>query len=283
MFVDFQYALFDNSIKQKTHYLSANLSYTLPQNFGSVGVQYLDNHYKSPYLRNTYRSNLYIWNETFPLSNTKQLEVFYRNQNNHLYTSYQQVQFDDLVVLDTTTAQITRSYVNLEDNISSIKNINTESSGIQFRSTGGTIHRFNLYKTFKFGWWQMRHQVHVQTTQNKLLFMPKIVYQGTWFYSDYWFKRALDFNVGIDLRYTSNFNLPVYHPVLGQFFAQSEETFQFYPSIDFFINFKIRTATFFFKTAYVNQGLFQRGYYAAYNYPQADIAIQGGISWRFFD
>lgn len=282
--LNFQYALFDNRVEQKTHYLKANLSYALPENLGEVGVQYLNNRFKSPYLRNTYRSNFYVWNKSFPLSNTQQIEGFYRNPDIHLYASYQQILYDNLVLLDTTTSQVSRSHVVWDiDSIQGVKNIREPSSGIQFRATGGTVHRFNLHKTFKLGWWRMRHQFHFQTTENELLFMPKIVYQGTWYYSDNWFKRALDFNVGIDVRYTSNFNLPVYHPVLGQFFAQQEDTFQFYPQIDFFINFKIKTATFFFKAAYVNQGLFQRGYYAAYNYPQADIAIQGGISWRFFD
>jgi len=282
--VDFQYALFDNSILKKPYYLRANLSYALPENSGEVGVQYLNNRFKSPYLHNTNRSNFYIWNRTFPLSSTQQIEGFYRNKETNIYASYQQILFDDLVVLDTTTSQITRSNIIWdEDSIQVIKNIIENSSGIQFQPTGGTVHRFNLHKTFKLGWWRMRHQLHFQTTQNELLFLPKIVYQGTWYYSDNWFKRALDFNVGIDIQYTSNFNLPVYHPVIGQFFAQQEDTFQFYPSIDFFFNFKIKSATFFFKAAYVNQGLFQRGYYAAYNYPQADIAIQGGISWRFFD
>jgi len=273
--VDFQYALFKNTYQSKGHYLNAKLSYHFPETQQFLGVKYLNNHYKPSYLYQNYQSNFYSWQKTFPIAETRHFEAFYENKEHKLRTAYQQIRLTNYVVFDTT---------------------NTNTSAIRFMRTNGTIHRFSINKTFELGWWLMRNQFHFQNiqntpnnsntpnTQNELLFMPKVVYQGTWYYSSNLFKRALQFNVGIDVRYTSNFKLPAYHPVTGQFFAlQEEHSFQSYPVIDFFFNFKIKTATFFFKTAYVNQGLFQRGYYAAYNYPQADIAVQGGISWRFFD
>ncbi len=255
-----QYALFKTSYQSKGHYLSARVSYNQPKTNEIWGLQYVRNQYQSPYLYQTYQNNFYAWNQSFPLTKTQHYEAFYNNASQQLRLAYQQIRFADYAILDTNNIR-----------------------GIRYIPTNGTVHRFGINKNFKFGWWHMHHQFQFQSTQNDLLFIPNIVYRGTWYYSDEVFNKALNFNVGIDVQYTSNFNLPVYHPVLGQFFAQQDHTFQFYPAIDFFINFKIKSATFFFKAAYVNQGLFQRGYYAAYNYPQADIAIQGGIAWRFFD
>lgn len=256
-----QYGLGANNYQTNKYYFKAAAKYQLPQLHSNVGLSFQINNYNAALLYNNYNSNFYKWQNSFDAVNTNTIEANYTNTKHKLSLSASIINFKNL------------PYFFFQD----------EFNPANIKLATGSLYRFQLCKTFTIGWWKMRHQLVYQTENNADIDLPNWVYSGSFYYSDFWFKSALNFNIGFDVRYFSSFNLPYYNPVIGQFYNQNNLKGNLYPTIDFFINCKIQTAVLFFKVEYLNQNWFQRGYYTAINYPAADYTFRGGISWRLFD
>jgi len=258
--IDAQYGIGVNNYQSNKIFLKAKANYQLPQSFGKVGISITANSYNAALLYQNYDSNFYNWQNNFNATNANIASLNYSNQKYKLSINASRINFSNLPYF----------FYDALDPV----NINTSN---------GNLYRIEINKAFKFGWLKMQHHLTFQTENNNDIDLPNWLYNGSFYYSGNWFKRALNFNTGFDVRYLSNFNLPYYNPVIGQFYYQSNVEYALYPTIDFFINFKIQTAVLFFKVEYLNQNWFQRGYYTAVNYPAPDYTFRGGISWRFFD
>jgi len=260
--IEAQYGLGKNNYQANKYFANAALGYQLPEPFGKVGASYTINNYNMAFLYQNYDSNFYKWENNFDATNINTASINYTDSKYNLSVSASRVNFKNL------------PYFFYED-VTDIQALNLAN---------GNLYRFQLHKTFTFGWWKMKHQLTYQTENSVGISLPNWLYSGSFYYSDNWFKRALSFNAGFDIRYLSDFNLPYYNPVIGQFYNnQNNFIYPLYPTIDFFINCKIKTAILFFKVEYLNQNWFQRGYYTAVNYPAPDYTFRGGVSWRFFD
>lgn len=113
--------------------------------------------------------------------------------------------------------------------------------------------------------------------------LPKIVGRNSLYFEFPLFYNALKCLVGTEVKYFSKYNTPSYIPAIGDFAVQNEREIGDYPIFDVFANFKISSATVFFKFEHVNQGLNSYSYYAAPHYPFPDRIFRVGISWRFFN
>lgn len=140
-------------------------------------------------------------------------------------------------------------------------------------------------KLFRIKYFGIDNILRVQLVSNKtLLRFP--VYWGvhSFFYERGVFKNKLLTRVGVDIRYNTNYKAPGYFPLTGQFYLQNEETLAFYPVLDLYLCFKVKTVRLFFKMQHLNQGMFKdKGYFAAYKYPAGDRTFRFGVSWMFLD
>jgi len=236
--------------------LSGKAAYQISKNLGSISGSYQLDRFENPFIFNRNRNNFFNWNNDLTKATVNTLGIAYNNDSIKLKVKYELQQYQNLAVWD---------------------------ADYSFSQIQGAVNRVSIEKNIAIGWWRMRNQLTFQSSNNTLIDIPTLAYYGSAYYSDNWFNKALIFQAGIDFYYTSNFKLPGYYPVIGHFTGPGENIYNQYPIIDVFFNFKIKQANFFFKTEYVNQGLFHAGYYGAVNYPQPDIALRGGISWAFYD
>jgi len=151
----------------------------------------------------------------------------------------------------------------------------------------GSLHTwvFELHKLFRINYFGFDNVLRVQFVSDKN-FLRYPVYWGvhSFFYERGVFKGKLLTRVGVDIRYNTNYKAPGYFPLTEQFYLQDEETLSFYPALDFYLLFKIKTVRLFMKMQHLNQGMFKdKGYFNAYKYPAWDRTFRFGVSWMFLD
>ena len=239
-----------NSItSQSVRDIDANLTYALnPKNkisFQYQNISKLPNHnlmlhqsdFKSYNWENTFKNekinNLAInamtqfGNASFQLTN---LSDYIYLSNDFPYTNYQIVtpkQYDKAI-----------NYLSLKVN----KEIN--------------------YKNFGFDNTLLFQKV---TQPDLVINVPKIIVRSTLYYSHYYFKRALFGQIGVTANYFSKYYANEYNPVIGEFFIQDIKQIGNYPSLDFFINARIRQTRFFLKAEHFNSSFSGRHYFSIPN------------------
>ncbi len=97
------------------------------------------------------------------------------------------------------------------------------------------------------------------------------------------FNRKLQMQPGIAVWAFSSYEMMNYRYELDVFTTQTQQSFNSYPWIDLFLNFKLEEATFFFELEHINALWDQRDYWAAPGHPLTGFAIRTGIRWRFFN
>lgn len=75
--------------------------------------------------------------------------------------------------------------------------------------------------------------------------LPQFVSRRSIYYERRFFKGALWWMAGFDLRSNTPFYANSYFPFTGQFVIQNEASLQYYPVLDFFMNFRFRTVRVF--------------------------------------
>lgn len=96
------------------------------------------------------------------------------------------------------------------------------------------------------------------------------------------FRKALPFQLGLELRMNDPYFADYYQPLLGQFQLQDDQEINFYPALDVFLNLKIKTARIFVKAENLSD-LFTGNdfYYQTATYAQPPVFIRFGFDWRF--
>lgn len=141
-----------------------------------------------------------------------------------------------------------------------------------------------LSKDFRLKRWIISNKITYQHASSESpVRIPEFVSEHSVFYENKLFKKALKFQVGLDVFYHSSYFADTYMPATGQFFLQDEKRIGAYPVIDFFMNFKIRRARMFFKIDHLNDGVIGYDYYSALHYPLPGRTLKFGVSWMFFD
>ena len=124
--------------------------------------------------------------------------------------------------------------------------------------------------------------IYQKTDYQSTLRTPEIYNYTSLYYKTFLFN-VLSSNVGIDVRYNSPFVSPSYATGLGQFYNGPNVTFSSYPVASVFFKANLQHTNFFIMYDYANQGLFSKGYYNVYKYPQQDSQLKIGVSWSFYN
>lgn len=218
------------------------------------------NNYSPSFMSNNYVANNFRWknefDKTFYINTVFNYHMFLQNftvstsftqLRNYIFYSYDEmapVQYKDPLIFWTTSAN----------------------------------------KAFKWNNWNLTIKMSLQQNVNDIVNLPLFITSQSLFYEKKLFKNALLAQLGFDARYNTSYYADRYIPALRQFFVQYSEKTEVYPVIDFFFNFKIKTAILFFKVEHLNRNLFiDNEYFMVPYYPVPGRALKFGISWRFFD
>jgi len=139
-------------------------------------------------------------------------------------------------------------------------------------------------REFKFGPFALDNTLLYQKVDQSdlILNVPDFVTRNTFYYSGYFFKKALFMQSGIVFNYFTKYYGNGYNPVVGEFYVQKDKEIGGYPLFDLFVNARIRQTRFYVKAEHINALFSKSDYYSAPNNPYRDFVIRFGLVWNFF-
>ncbi|MGN8058168.1 putative porin [Pedobacter sp. 22163] len=145
--------------------------------------------------------------------------------------------------------------------------------------------RLDVSKKTRFGRFVMENYIAYQKTDKNAVLRTPELYTYNSIYFDNTFFKVLKANVGFDVRYNSEYANYLYSPATAQFYIDERNPTNLVskPVIDVFFKANLKRANIFVKYDFVNQGLFQPGYYTVNRYPMQDALLKFGVSWNFYD
>lgn len=139
-------------------------------------------------------------------------------------------------------------------------------------------------REFKFGPFALDNTLLYQKVDQSdlILNVPDFVTRNTFYYSGYFFNKALFMQTGVVFNYFTKYYGNDYNPVIGEFFVQKTKEIGGYPLFDLFVNARIRQTRFYLKAEHINALFSKSDYYSAPNNPYRDFVIRFGLVWNFF-
>ena len=135
-------------------------------------------------------------------------------------------------------------------------------------------------------WINLENRAVIQhTTNDSVLPVPLLILQHRLYYHGTWFK-ALDVQIGVDLRYFTKYHAPVLCPATSMFATQQTTTVGNYPWMNVYANFYVRSIRlrFFAQYQHINH-LFMKDnidYMTMPNYPTNRDVFRAGLAWHFY-
>lgn len=112
--------------------------------------------------------------------------------------------------------------------------------------------------------------------------IPKIFYNGRYFWRGNCFKDKVPFELGLDMHARSAYFASAYAPEIQQFYLQDEFEINDYFWTDLFVNMRLDRFFLSFKWTHLNQPD-EGGYFASPYYPGQPRVIDLTFRWLFFD
>jgi hypothetical protein len=143
--------------------------------------------------------------------------------------------------------------------------------------------KVSLGKSIAWRRWHLDEFLVYQKTDYQATLRTPQFYSYTSLYYKMFLFHVLYSNLGIDVRYNSQYVAPSYAVGLGQFYNGANVTFSSYPIASVFFKATLQRTNFFIMYDYANQGLLSPGYYNVNRYPQMDHVLKIGVSWSFYN
>ena len=136
-------------------------------------------------------------------------------------------------------------------------------------------------------WINLENRVVIQhSTNDSVLPVPLVILQHRLYYHGTWFK-ALDAQIGVDLRYFTKYNAPVLCPSTGMFATQQDTKIGNYPWLNVYANFYVRSIhlRFFAQYQHFNHLFMKKniGYLTMPDYPTNRDVFRAGLAWHFYN
>lgn len=150
-----------------------------------------------------------------------------------------------------------------------------------------SVLQLSLKKDFHFRIFHSENWLGVQESTSSTLRLPNFYSKHSLYLEGKIFKKAMLTRFGVDARLNTGYSPYNYHPLIGQFFLQNQQTLSFTPLIDVFLNFKVKTFRFFFKVENLMPYVTSKYYYQTANYPMpygwGNGGVRFGVNWRLVD
>lgn len=136
-------------------------------------------------------------------------------------------------------------------------------------------------------WINLENRAVLQhSTNDSVLPVPLVILQHRLYYHGTWFK-ALDAQIGVDVRYFTRYHAPVLCPATGMFATQQETMVGNYPWMNVYANFYVRSIRlrFFAHYQHINHLFMSKNidYLTMPNYPTNRDVFRAGLAWHFYN
>ena len=165
---------------------------------------------------------------------------------------------------------------------------------IWFSATDGLPHQYdgnvqvlaaNVHCDITTPWVNLENNVVYQHSSSSIIAVPALTLYHNLYYHGTWFK-ALDAQIGVDLRYFTKYYAPILNPATGQFCSQETTKIGNYPVLNVYVNFFVRYLHLNFFAHYTHfNHLFMRentDCQIMSNYPYNPDVFRAGLSWYFY-
>jgi hypothetical protein len=148
-----------------------------------------------------------------------------------------------------------------------------------------TYARVFLSKEFRFWRFNFLNNINYQKVLSHSydVRVPDWLFRMSWFYQDYFFKKALFFQGGFDFSYSSAYKGYAYMPEISRFYVQDKINIGNYQVWDVWIAGKVKRFVGFVKIEHVNQGFSGNWYFVAPHYPLYPVVYRVGVRWTFYN
>ncbi|MBO4690748.1 MAG: hypothetical protein J5621_07720, partial [Paludibacteraceae bacterium] len=137
-------------------------------------------------------------------------------------------------------------------------------------------------------WINLENRAIIQhSTNDSVLPVPLVILQHRLYYHGSWFRRAMDAQIGVDLRYFTRYTSPVLCPATGMFATQQQTQIGNYPWMSVYANFFVRSIRlrFFVQYQHLNHLFMSKNidYMTMPGYPTNRDVIRAGLAWHFYN
>jgi len=136
-------------------------------------------------------------------------------------------------------------------------------------------------------WINLENRAVIQhSTNDSVLPVPTVILQHRLYYHGTWF-RALDAQIGVDLRYFTKYHAPILCPATGMFATQQSETIGNYPWMNVYASFYVRSIhlRFFAHYQHLSYHFWPKStdYMTMPGYPTNRDVFRAGLAWHFYN
>jgi hypothetical protein len=305
---DFRYNYYYNSVFVLSDKVVPSSLNDEINSFGGQ-YQYQRNKWKGKFLYSNSITNQSLTaieaNLNYKINDENQVTFQYQNNNkvpNHIYNLHQSSytnynwyndfknEKNNAITVDAKT-----QWINATLQVSTLKDFlyfqNTSSNDtIQLiipKQYDKTINYLSLKVNKEFKFWKLGLDntllFQKADQDNLVLNVPELVTRNTFYFTDYFFKKALYLQTGITFNYFIKYYANDYNPVVSEFFVQNNKQIGDFANCDFFVNARIRQTRIFVKAEHFNSAFSATNtFYSAPNYPYRDFMIRFGLVWNFF-
>jgi hypothetical protein len=149
-----------------------------------------------------------------------------------------------------------------------------------------SIAQLVIDQNFKVGKFHLDNSIVLQAVSEDQIRLPSFYSKHSLYFEGKIFKRVMLLRTGFDFRLNSNLFEEYYHPLVGQFQLQDKEEVLFYPAIDVFLTFKVKSFRFFIKGENLTHLIidqYQQLFIQTPSYPQPFVNLRLGLSWQFLN
>mgnify|MGYP003291282025 FL=1 len=132
-------------------------------------------------------------------------------------------------------------------------------------------------------WVNLDNHIIYQHSSSEYLPLPTLTLYHNLYYHDCWFK-ALDVQIGVDMRFFTKYYAPILNPALGQFCVQDIEQVGNYPVMNVYANFYVKSLRLklFAQYQHFNASFMNKQYFEMPGYPMAPDMFRAGLAWHFY-
>lgn len=124
---------------------------------------------------------------------------------------------------------------------------------------------------------------HILENSDDAMQFPKLFVNAQIAYADIWFNDNFDFQFGVDVHWKSRYYAPGYDVTSQQFFTQQRYLTPSFPTIDIFLNTRIKRARIFVKYNNLVKTFMPYANVPTPFYPGIGNLVDFGFNWSFFD
>lgn len=253
--------------------ISADGEYLIPGAFRLHGlfispwleVDYTKAVYKPTSMQQIYYGNFYRWDNEFDNIGVDQVRGVFK------------LDFATIRLRPSLTINRINNYVFFNE-----ERMAEQANGEAFMLIPGVKANVRIGQKFQWDTEVIFTQITGESSDNFRI--PKF-YGNTKFYFDSpMFNENVYVQMGIDIRYHSDYYAEAYFPGTQQFYLQNDFNVYAYPVADIFLDFRINRTRVLLKYNHLNSGLMnEEGYFVTPDYTGYKSFIDLGITWFLFD